>query len=214
MSEAELHVIKKHLVEAVRSKARRGEFRRRLPTGYIWDQAGRTQITPNDEVVQAIRLVFDRFDQLEGIYIPDGVGVQVTRNYGATADSKAKKLITKLAFATGSVILLVLLAIGWRESVIVGAADDYTPFELAQAVEQGEIPELAGYSEVRREVRVGRSRLDLVLGPSPRCNVEIKNGNRLFYDGLAQRKVLQHLAFAVRIAAIIRIRFFGTIGLG
>ena len=76
MSEAELHVIKQRLVEAVRSKARRGEFRRRLPTGYIWDQAGRTQITPNDEVVQAIRLVFDRFDQLGGEGLPLGISDQ------------------------------------------------------------------------------------------------------------------------------------------
>jgi len=68
MSEAELHVIQQRLVEAVRCKARRGELRRRLPTGYIWDEAGRMQITPNDEVVQAIRLVFDRFDQLGTVH--------------------------------------------------------------------------------------------------------------------------------------------------
>ena len=48
--------------------------------------------------------------------------VTVTRNYGATADTKAKKLISKLTFATASVILLVVVAIGWRESIIVGAA--------------------------------------------------------------------------------------------
>ncbi|MBL8332910.1 MAG: efflux RND transporter permease subunit, partial [Rubrivivax sp.] len=41
---------------------------------------------------------------------------------GATAADKANKLIQKLAFATGSVILLVGLALGRREAVIVGAA--------------------------------------------------------------------------------------------
>ena len=66
--------------------------------------------------------VIDRLKHLEGIYIPDGIGVQVTRNYGATADTKAKKLITKLVFATGSVVLLVLLALSWREALIVGSA--------------------------------------------------------------------------------------------
>ena len=66
--------------------------------------------------------MIDRFNQLEGIYIPDNIGVQVTRNYGATADSKAKKLITKLVFATTSVVLLVWLALGWREAIIVGSA--------------------------------------------------------------------------------------------
>jgi multidrug efflux pump subunit AcrB len=66
--------------------------------------------------------VIERLGQLEGTFIPEGVEATVTRNYGATADYKAKKLISKLVFATLSVILLVWLAIGWRESIIVGAA--------------------------------------------------------------------------------------------
>ena len=47
--------------------------------------------------------------QLRGIFIPDGVEYTVTRNYGKTADDKAKKLIQKLAFATVSVILLIMV---------------------------------------------------------------------------------------------------------
>ena len=66
--------------------------------------------------------VIERFDQLRGSYIPDSVSVTITRDYGATADAKAKKLISKLAFATVSVVLLVLIAIGWREAIIVGSA--------------------------------------------------------------------------------------------
>ncbi len=72
--------------------------------------------------VQVAERVTERLAQLEGTFIPEGVEVTVTRNYGATADTKAKKLISKLTFATASVILLVILAIGWRESIIVGAA--------------------------------------------------------------------------------------------
>ena len=77
---------------------------------------------PGTNAVEIAKRVIDRVNQLEGIYIPDGIGVQVTRNYGATADTKAKKLISKLVFATGSVVLLVLLALGWREALIVGSA--------------------------------------------------------------------------------------------
>ena len=66
--------------------------------------------------------VIERIGQLHGTFIPEGVEVTVTRNYGATADTKAKKLISKLTFATASVVLLVVFAIGWRESIIVGAA--------------------------------------------------------------------------------------------
>jgi multidrug efflux pump subunit AcrB len=72
--------------------------------------------------VEVAERVIDRFAQLEGTFIPDGVAVTVTRNYGATADAKAQKLIQKLTFATLSVIVLVVFAIGWRESIIVGAA--------------------------------------------------------------------------------------------
>ena len=77
---------------------------------------------PGTNAVDIARRVIDRFEQLRGTFIPDGVEVTVTRNYGATADAKAKKLISKLAFATASVVLLVLFALGWREALIVGAA--------------------------------------------------------------------------------------------
>jgi multidrug efflux pump subunit AcrB len=72
--------------------------------------------------VEIAQRVIARFEQLKGSYIPDNVNVSITRDYGATADAKAKKLISKLVFATASVVLLVLLALGWRESIIVGTA--------------------------------------------------------------------------------------------
>ncbi|WP_295539909.1 efflux RND transporter permease subunit [uncultured Thiohalocapsa sp.] len=75
-----------------------------------------------ENAVDIAARVVERFAQLQGTFIPEGVEVSITRNYGETADAKAKKLITKLAFATLSVVLLVLLALGWREAVIVGAA--------------------------------------------------------------------------------------------
>jgi len=63
-----------------------------------------------------------RIEQVEGTFIPDGVEVTVTRNYGETANDKAQKLIQKLMFATASVVALVLVAVGWREAIVVGAA--------------------------------------------------------------------------------------------
>ncbi len=77
---------------------------------------------PGTNAVDIANAVIERFAQLEGIFIPEGVHASITRNYGATADAKAKKLISKLAFATVSVVLLVLFALGWREAAIVGAA--------------------------------------------------------------------------------------------
>ncbi len=72
--------------------------------------------------VEVAERVVKRFEQLDGLYIPEGVHVEITRDYGKTADSKAGKLIQKLIFATASVILLVWVSMGLREALIVGAA--------------------------------------------------------------------------------------------
>ena len=77
---------------------------------------------PGTNAVDIAAQVIERFEALKGILVPEGVHATVTRNYGATADDKARTLIHKLIFATATVVLLVLLALGWREAVIVGAA--------------------------------------------------------------------------------------------
>jgi multidrug efflux pump subunit AcrB len=77
---------------------------------------------PGTNAVAIAQHVIDRVEQLKGIVIPEGVQVTVTRNYGATANDKARTLITKLLFATASVVVLVLVAVGRREAVIVGTA--------------------------------------------------------------------------------------------
>ncbi len=77
---------------------------------------------PGTNAVDIANDIIKRVDQLKGVFIPDGVNVTVTRNYGETADAKAKHLIKKLIFATISVVLLVLVALGFREAIIVGAA--------------------------------------------------------------------------------------------
>jgi multidrug efflux pump subunit AcrB len=77
---------------------------------------------PGMNAARIANAVNERFAQLEETVIPEGVNVTVTRNYGQTADDKAKKLIQKLAFATLSVIILAWYALGWREAIIVGTA--------------------------------------------------------------------------------------------
>ena len=77
---------------------------------------------PGENAVDVAAGARSRIDELRGTVIPDGIEATVTRNYGETAAEKANKLIQKLAFATGSVILLVGVALGRREAIIVGAA--------------------------------------------------------------------------------------------
>ncbi len=75
-----------------------------------------------ENAVDVAANLIGHLEQLRGVYLPDGIEATVTRNYGATAEDKAKTLIKKLIFATLSVIVLVILALGKRESVVVGAA--------------------------------------------------------------------------------------------
>jgi multidrug efflux pump subunit AcrB len=101
------------------------------PGRYVWTGSARgeqpavtLQVTkkPGENAVDVARRVVQRAGELRGTVIPDDVRVAVTRDYGATANDKAMKLIQKLLFATLSVVALVLAALGWREAVIVGAA--------------------------------------------------------------------------------------------
>ena len=77
---------------------------------------------PGENAVDVARAASERLEALRNTVIPAGIEAEVARDYGATAAEKANQLIMKLAFATGSVILLVGLALGRREAVIVGAA--------------------------------------------------------------------------------------------
>ncbi|MGA7327227.1 MAG: efflux RND transporter permease subunit, partial [Rhodomicrobium sp.] len=60
-----------------------------------------------------------KLETLRGIAIPADISVEVTRNYGATASDKADELLFHLGLATLSIVLLIALAIGWREAGVV-----------------------------------------------------------------------------------------------
>ncbi len=104
-----------HFSQGVHASTGALAFERPAVTIAVAKQAG-------TNAVEIAQRVIDRFEQLRGSYIPDNINVTITRNYGATADAKAKQLINKLVFATASVVLLVLIALGWREAIIVGTA--------------------------------------------------------------------------------------------
>src|SRR5690606_30814559 len=77
---------------------------------------------PGSNATDITTSIRERVDALRGELIPDGIHVEITRDYGQTAADKAAKLIQKLVFATSAVILLVLFTLGWREAVVVGSA--------------------------------------------------------------------------------------------
>lgn len=64
MSEFELSLLRQRSLEAIRSKARRGELEFCLPIGLCWNPAGKIELDPDRRVQEAIRLVFRKFDEL------------------------------------------------------------------------------------------------------------------------------------------------------
>ncbi|GGK24439.1 efflux RND transporter permease subunit [Salinarimonas ramus] len=74
---------------------------------------------PGANAVEIAHAVIARVEALEGSLVPDGIAVRVTRDYGETANEKANELLFHLALATVSIILLVGLAIGVREALVV-----------------------------------------------------------------------------------------------
>ena len=77
---------------------------------------------PGENAIDVANAVMARAEALKNTVIPADVQVSETRNYGATADGKARQLIQKLLFATASVVALVFIALGRREAAIVGTA--------------------------------------------------------------------------------------------
>jgi DNA invertase Pin-like site-specific DNA recombinase len=63
MSEAELHLIRSRLLGGKLKKASDGQLRFRPPTGLVYDLERRIVFDPDEQVQQAVRLVFDLFDQ-------------------------------------------------------------------------------------------------------------------------------------------------------
>lgn len=63
--------------------------------------------------------ILERVEALEGKLIPEDIRVEVTRDYGETANEKANELLYHLGLATVSIIALVWLAIGRREALVV-----------------------------------------------------------------------------------------------
>ena len=77
---------------------------------------------PGANAVEVANKLLARVAELKGSVIPADVQVSTTRNYGETANDKAMKLIQKLLFATIAVVVLVWLAMGRREALVVGVA--------------------------------------------------------------------------------------------
>ncbi|MGL5138556.1 MAG: efflux RND transporter permease subunit [Beijerinckiaceae bacterium] len=75
-------------------------------------RAGANAVTIAERIMQGI-------ERSRESIVPSSLDVLITRNYGETANEKANELLLHLGLATVSIVLLVALAIGWREAVAV-----------------------------------------------------------------------------------------------
>src|SRR5438309_6347323 len=65
MSEFELTLMRRRLVEGIEAKAQRGEYRITVPVGYLWTRETGLEMDPDRRVQDAIRTVFRLFDRFE-----------------------------------------------------------------------------------------------------------------------------------------------------
>lgn len=64
MSEFELTVLRRRLLEAAVAKARRGELRMPVPVGYVWSRETGLELDPDRRVQDAVRMIFRLFERL------------------------------------------------------------------------------------------------------------------------------------------------------
>jgi multidrug efflux pump subunit AcrB len=74
---------------------------------------------PGANAIDVVNAVLAKIDSLKGTLIPADVGVAVTRNYGATAADKSNELLVHMGLAVFGVAVLILVFLGWRESLVV-----------------------------------------------------------------------------------------------
>ncbi|MHB8666079.1 MAG: efflux RND transporter permease subunit [Burkholderiales bacterium] len=87
----------------------------------IAKKAGTNAVVVADAVVR-------KLDQLKRQAIPQGVQVAVTRDDGAKANDEVNTLVEHLGIAIGSVVVILVIFLGWREAAIVALTVPLTLF--------------------------------------------------------------------------------------
>lgn len=77
MSEAELHILHGRLRQGRWNKAKRGELFSHAPIGYVRSLSGEFILDPDEQVQSIVRLIFDKFDELQSL---NGLLQYLTRN--------------------------------------------------------------------------------------------------------------------------------------
>ncbi len=74
---------------------------------------------PGANAVDVVDAVLKKVESLTGTLVPADLEITVTRNYGETAAEKSNELLLHMGIAVFGVAILILLFLGWRESIVV-----------------------------------------------------------------------------------------------
>ncbi len=74
---------------------------------------------PGANAIDVVNTVLAKVEALRGTLIPSDVGVTISRDYGHTAAEKSNELLLHMGIAVFGVAVLILLFLGWRESLVV-----------------------------------------------------------------------------------------------
>ncbi len=77
---------------------------------------------PGTNAIVVADHVLEKVEHVRGKLLPSEVGMTITRHYGETAQEKSNELLLHMMIAVVGVSFLILLALGWRESIIVALA--------------------------------------------------------------------------------------------
>ena len=69
--------------------------------------------------IEVVRAALSKVDTLKGTIVPSNVRVTETRNYGETASEKSNELLFHMLLAVMSVTVLIALALGRKEALVV-----------------------------------------------------------------------------------------------
>jgi multidrug efflux pump subunit AcrB len=69
--------------------------------------------------IDVVHQVLAKVDRMKGIIIPGDISVTVTRNYGETSAEKSNELLFHMGIAVVSVTILIAIALGKKESMVV-----------------------------------------------------------------------------------------------
>jgi multidrug efflux pump subunit AcrB len=74
---------------------------------------------PGANAIDVVNAVLAKVNAARGTLLPADVAISTTRDYGHTAAEKSNELLLHMGIAVFGVALLILLFLGWRESLVV-----------------------------------------------------------------------------------------------